>query len=242
MAVVSNKSSSREINRKLELHVDKLKRDTNGEPKEKRLKLAAKQESNDSCDEESNSYADMDTSPIDEDKFDALGSEDFKLFSKNTLSSTKWAVATFRLWAAKRNANTTSQVPDDLLENPPKPCVLSKWLSSFITEVRNREGKLYPPKTIWLLLFGLQRYVRNVTPSYPGFLVRSGHPDFAELHKTREKLQLHRNAIAIKSNPAKPLTNDDEKQLWSSGVLDPDSPVGLLRAVYFNNEKKKIKL
>ena len=239
MAVVPSQAAPGAINPAPEFQVDELTEEgEDKEPKGKRRKLLANQRSEDSCNEEDSACANLGASPLNYDKIDVIGSAE-KVFSKNTITSTKWVIATFRLWVAKRNASEAPKVPDDLLENPPEPCVLSKWLSAFISEVRNREGKFYPPKTIWMLLCGIQRYVRNISPSYPGILVGPAQHDFAELHRTREMLpkQLRTRGKGVRPNPAKLLTNEDEKQLWSSGVLDPGNPLGLLRAIYFSNEK-----
>ena len=212
--------------------------DEDGMPTEKRLKLDVGQISEDSCNEEDAADVDLCISPLRKDD-NLNASESAEVFSKNTLKNTRWARATFRLWIERRNARGDAEVPDDLLDNPPEPCVLSKWLSLFITEVRGREGNLYPPKSICLLLRGLQRYIRNSNPSYPGFWVASGQSGFSQLHGTMQRLfkELRMQGIGAESKAAKPLTSEDEKQLWSSGVLHPGSPQGLVRAVYFSNEK-----
>ena len=213
--------------------------DEDWKPMEKRPKLDGSQISEDSYNEEDIADVDLCVSPfMKDDNINASESAD-KVFSKSTSKSTKWAMETWRLWIERRNALGDAKVPEDLLENPPEPRVLSKWLSLFTTEARSREGNPYPPKTIWSLLCGLQRYIRNITPAYPGFWVASGQSGFSQLHSTMQHLftQLRRQGIGAESKAATPLTSEDEKQLRSSGVLHPGNPQGLLRAVYFSNEK-----
>ena len=47
---------------------------------------------------------------------------------------------------------------------------MRKWLPVFIAETRNRNGDLYPPKTLYSLLCGILRHMRVENPEYPNFL------------------------------------------------------------------------
>ncbi len=67
----------------------------------------------------------------------------------------------FEEWVAQRNesnANESSQCPVDLLQKADFQ-ELNIWLCRFVTEVRKQDGKLYPPRSIHLILAGIQRYI-----------------------------------------------------------------------------------
>jgi len=80
----------------------------------------------------------------------------------NMQKNTLWALNCFREWMivrnerARRDGNEDS-CPEDLLDNPDTHN-LNKWIPHFVTEVRNQQGEPYPPRSINLLLSGLQRY------------------------------------------------------------------------------------
>ena len=120
--------------------------------------------------------------------------------------STKWAKKTFERWKEQEGA----KAPDDLLENPPNPSEMDRWLSLFINEVRSLKGKEYSPMTIEALLVGLQRHIQSSKPSYPALSKQS---DFPQLHSTKKRLfeELRQKEVGT-SSKAKLLTSEDEKQ------------------------------
>ena len=75
---------------------------------------------------------------------------------KSTEKSTIWAVRNFQSWCDWREKQG-NPVPKDLLE-----CnngeLLNRWLSLFVKETRRVDGKLFPSRTIDMLLSGLKRY------------------------------------------------------------------------------------
>ena len=81
--------------------------------------------------------------------------------------STMWAVKNYNEWSKARNAmyaeNPEEQVPEALLQST-DPTILSKWLGLFIAETRKQDGRLYPPKTLYLLLSGVYRYMKSLNP------------------------------------------------------------------------------
>ena len=70
--------------------------------------------------------------------------------SINTQKSTEWGVRVFTEWAHECNTISSfdDPVPEDFLDQNyvynTEP--LNKWLSFFICEVRNKNGKPYPPQ------------------------------------------------------------------------------------------------
>ena len=41
---------------------------------------------------------------------------------------------------------------------------LDRWLSRFVLEIRRRDGKEYPPNTLYQICCGILRYIREVKP------------------------------------------------------------------------------
>ena len=76
----------------------------------------------------------------------------------NTLKNTGWAYNVFLQWKAERNSNLKERekVPDDLIDNPDAVKV-NYWLCRLVDEIRKKDGTQYPPRSIHLILAGLQR-------------------------------------------------------------------------------------
>ena len=138
-----------------------------------------------------------------------------------------------------RNAETDFEAetcPENLLSHSTKSAI-SEWLGRFAIEVRRHDGKQYPPKTIHLLLMGIQRHMRTVNPNRAISL--SGDPEFHTLQNICDNLyrELHSEGICTETKPIAALTEDDECRLWSSGVINLTTPQGLANAVFFYNGK-----
>ena len=170
---------------------------------------------------------------IDETRKAALSE---KFVPKNTVTSTKWAVANFESWRSARNSKLVNQtdelVPSDLLESRDK-LVLNKWLCVFVAETRKQDGNRYSPKSLYQLLTGILRHMRNVNPSCPNFLDTDDH-SFSRFHNTLDNIlrELRADGVGV-PRQAEIFTKEDEESLWLSGVLTTETPKGLLRAVFF---------
>ena len=62
---------------------------------------------------------------------------------------------------------------------------LCRVLSLFVVEARKQDGKPYPAKTLYHLLAGILRYMRDVDPKAPNFLDQKDG-DFKKLHGTMD--------------------------------------------------------
>jgi len=62
-------------------------------------------------------------------------------------------------------------VPEDFLEQRfvDRVALLNHWISRFIVETRNHEGKPYPPSSLQSLDTGLLCYMREKNPDTPDF-------------------------------------------------------------------------
>ena len=80
---------------------------------------------------------------------------------KNTLANNKWAVKNFSEWIEARQKKTDVQKNsyEEILFTH-KASELSYWLSAFVKETRKTDGSEYTPKTLYMLIAGLQREIR----------------------------------------------------------------------------------
>ena len=106
-----------------------------------------------------------------------------------------------------------------------------------MAETRNKEGKIYSPKTLYSLLSGILRFMTTKNPRYPNFLDKS-YPDFTEFHCTIDNLfRRLREGVGAGSKQTASITKDEENLLWEKGILNTSTPKGLFRAVFFYNGK-----
>ena len=86
-------------------------------------------------------------------------------FPANTAKNTEWAVQTVEQWRATRNLKYSSdQCPANFLASD--DCQeICNWLCKFITEVRKADGGQYTPRSIYLLLSGVQQHIRKMRPT-----------------------------------------------------------------------------
>eukprot|EP00058_Branchiostoma_floridae_P002267 XP_002587755.1 hypothetical protein BRAFLDRAFT_94659 [Branchiostoma floridae] len=109
------------------------------------------------------------------------------------------------------------------------------WLMKFIFEVRRRDGKPYPPKTLYCLVSGLMRHFREDLNRHDmNFLDRSDIR-FAEFRKALDAKmkELTAAGVGVTKRQADPLTTDDEDRLWESNTISLSTSEGMLYGVYF---------
>uniref|UniRef100_A0A1X7TZ09 DUF3504 domain-containing protein n=1 Tax=Amphimedon queenslandica TaxID=400682 RepID=A0A1X7TZ09_AMPQE len=95
---------------------------------------------------------------------------------KNTAVNMKRAVKNFINWKASYNGrHPEDPCPDDVLLSD-NPTELSLWLQRYILGTRKKDGTSYPPKTLYLLLCGLYRYMKENKE-------RTGHTSLDGLRK-----------------------------------------------------------
>ena len=160
-----------------------------------------------------------------------------------TAKCTNWAVNVFQEWREKRNkASPEDLVPCDLLEQKYgqeassfEPLI--RCFSLFLAEARNRDGKPYTPLSLQGLLFGLLRYMRQQNPYAPNFMDKKDER-FQELHRVIDSTYAHLEEQGVGAQKKcttimTDITPEQENYLWRVGVLGTNSPLKLLRAVYF---------
>ena len=103
-------------------------------------------------------------------------------------------------------------------------------------ETRKKDGRHYPPKTNQHYLMGIQRHIRLQNQFNINLM---SDPEFLPLRNLLDSLyrKLHSAGIGTSVRKTEVLDDEDEEKLWASGVLNPDTPQGLLNCVFFLNGK-----
>ena len=156
---------------------------------------------------------------------------------RNTDASTRWSIKKLTEWIFDYNErNTSSKCPQDLLSPFCSKEDICKWLRVFVLETRSQNGDPYLPKTIYALLTGILRFMRSRNADYPNFLDKNDS-SFATFHVTLDNLfkELRVSGVGASSSHCEGISIEEEDKLWSSGVLNTDTPKGLLRVVFYYN-------
>ena len=179
---------------------------------------------------------------IDEERFvspsKSLATYQVGFVPKNTSVNTKWSVKNFTDWKDSYNARHPDELcPEDILLCD-SPSDLSLWLQRYVLGTRKKDGSKYPAKTIYLLLCGLYRYMKESKEQALNIFDRE-NPNFRRLFNTCDSLfrELREEGVGSESTATEALTKEDELKLWDSGVLSPSTPRGLLNAIFFLNGK-----
>ena len=154
----------------------------------------------------------------------------------NTAENNEWVYNNFESWRTARNKKRfpKMQCPDDVFSSKEVAC---EWLCKYITETRKTGGSEYTPCSLYLLLAGIQRYVRKLYPKME-FNLFSDHK-FKPLKNLCDSLfrKLHSKGIGTSLKATAVLSADGEKKLWDTEILNLETPIALLRAVFFYNGK-----
>ena len=147
--------------------------------------------------------------------------------NKNTAKNTNWSFSVFESWRNERS----NDIPE--LHNMGK-ATMAFWLTRFIMEVRNAKGEEYPPKTLYQLICGLLRHIREKGVYDKNFLDNKD-PCFSEFYSildSRMKDLLQKgHGTTVKQ--ADPITQEDEEKLWNLGVFGVSDPQTLQYTVFF---------
>ena len=151
---------------------------------------------------------------------------------QNTQKTNQWAVRCFQQLLRQRNEWSEEKCPEDILliGNYDELC---RWLCVCFNEMRKVSGEEYTPRSITLFIGGLLRYITS-EKGERARLCDPENPSFKLLHRVLDNRfrELHRIGVGTKRKQAEVVSYDEEDQLWETGVLCSDTPVGLLRAVF----------
>ena len=165
--------------------------------------------------------------------------DDLEAFKKgecpaNTIKIMEWAMKNFESWRIARNSKFKDQCPERWFEDTENLC---GWLCRFVAKTRKADGGEYTPRSIYLLLAGLQRKVRQANPKESFNVFTDAR--FKELRNVCDSVfkRLHQKGVGSETKSTPVLTQLEEDKLWESGVLNLNAPVGVLRAVFSLMEK-----
>ena len=183
----------------------------------------------------------MERLEIDAFRFTLVNDEDIEKLiednkNKNTIKNTNWALGVYNNWKNERNNRNNENIPD--LLNFETAEHLSSCLSRFVVEVRRQDKKEYPPNSVYLLLAGLMRHMReNVKIGWNFLDVKDDR--FIYLRRTLEaKLKdLSSRGIGSDVKRADAFTKEDEELCWRKRFFGSDSAENLLHTVCFYNSK-----
>lgn len=136
-------------------------------------------------------------------------------------------------WAFNRNDNSEAE------DNIPPPLQLSTqklqfWTTRFVLEVRKKDGTEYPPNSLYLIVCGLMRYLRQNGRPFIDPFKDSEFAPFQQKLDTEMK-GLKSTGLGSKPKQAEPLTEKDEERLWQARTLGDYSPQALLNTTIYMN-------
>ena len=109
---------------------------------------------------------------------------------------------------------------------------MQHWLTLFILEVRKKDGSEFPPNSLYHLVCGIVRYVKNHGKPELDIFKDAKFANFrASLDSEMKRLQSL--VVGSKHRQAEVLTEEDEELLWQQGLLGDSSPQSLLDTMIF---------
>ena len=94
---------------------------------------------------------------------------------QNTRNTTKWSVKIFEEWQRFRSnkvvRNESISFPCSNIEDienltvnltDMSPNTLNFWMTKFVGEVANKAGGRYPPKTLYIIVCGINRHLQEI--------------------------------------------------------------------------------
>lgn len=150
--------------------------------------------------------------------------------SVNTQRNTKWAES----WRQTRN-KTGHEIPALCGMTVGQ---MDTYLCRFVIEVRKRNGDKYPPNSLYHIMCGLLRKLRDDNIHNMNFLDQSDSR-FAHLRRAIDSQMklLIREGLALPQREAQPVAEEEENKIWETGVFGESDATSLQRTVFFYNCK-----
>ncbi|XP_060562763.1 uncharacterized protein LOC132722310 [Ruditapes philippinarum] len=147
--------------------------------------------------------------------------------SKNTDRNTQWAYNTFEAWRKTKPGIPVLEELD-----------INIHLSRFVVEVRKQNGDYFPPESLYHLVCGLLRKLRDCGISGMNFLDEK-NPDYARFRSVLDAQMkfLTKEGVVGKRREAQPILEDEEKVIWEKGVFGNKDALSLQHTVFFYNCK-----
>ena len=146
-----------------------------------------------------------------------------------------WAERVWSAWCAHRNMDNVPEPMKPFFKMPIAEVgnVELLWmLQRFVLEVRNEKGGNYPADTLYELCTSLQKVVNDRGNRVVSFFSFYEFQTFKDVLDSEMK-RLRKLGFGVVRRQAQALSNNEEEQLWSSGVLGSSTPKQLLNTVFF---------
>ena len=149
---------------------------------------------------------------------------------KRTMYDTQYCIRQWEAWRDHRNRE--GPIVPSLLDMDSQ--TLSEWLTRFILEVRKINGSEYPPNTLYHLVCGIMRHVRNSKSCEIDFFK---DPEFCSFRVSldAEMKRLQSKGVGSVHKQAEPFTMEEEELLWERKILGDHSPEALLNTMIYMN-------
>ena len=145
----------------------------------KRKPLSLKRPRVDQSDKENDDHEQQKISKTEERYLFDVTLEDITKFKEgecplNTEKNTEWAVRNFEAWQTARNKKFEEQCSSNILSSTDMK-ELCDWLCKYIAEIRKTDGTEHTPRSLYFLLSGLQRHIRQLNPSKESMMSSLNH-------------------------------------------------------------------
>ena len=126
---------------------------------------------------------------------------------KRTTKDTAWCISLWEQWRKARNSRSKEQVPSDICMLTTSQ-LLQYWLSRFVLEVRKKDGQEYPPGTLYHIVCGIMRFLRQNGKPELDFFKERLYADFRTTLDAEMK-RLKQAGIGSEKRQPEPLTKEE---------------------------------
>ncbi len=151
-----------------------------------------------------------------------------------TKAQTDWTVRVWKDWALSRKQRLLPDEPDSLAEDFATLTAeqMDFWLSRFVLEARKANGQLYPPNSLYQIVCGLLRHLRESNRADVNIFEDKRLEQFRKSLDAEMK-RLHATGKFADKRQAQPITTEQEDRLWLFGLLGESSPKVLLDTLVY---------
>ncbi|KXJ11184.1 hypothetical protein AC249_AIPGENE11740 [Exaiptasia diaphana] len=153
----------------------------------------------------------------------------------NTRNTTKWSVKIFNQWQHSRankcaknegfgfkcNIDDVQDLNVDLTEMTPS--TLNFWLTKFIGEVANKSGGRYPPKSLYVIVSGINRHLQNVNAENSVNFLNKNDRRFCTFRKALDAEMREATKLGVtqatQKEPRENITEEEEALFWKLKLL-----------------------
>ena len=155
--------------------------------------------------------------PVPDDKIQRLKDSQRNPYTRQ---NTKWAVETFNKWrAARDNVPLLTEMNSESI---------NYWMKGFVLEVRKQDGSEYPPRSLYYIVCGLLRFIRDKNIHNMNLLDEKDHRFgvFQRVLDARMK-ELLSKGLGTKMRQADPILPEDKENIWNQNVFGMQSSLAL---------------